>query len=541
MQTSEKRFRNRIIGLIVSIVACWGMLSAQQISVTIPATSVQPGTSVSIPVVIGPIGAANITAFEFVITCDSTIMTLDGVSNTSLPIDSTWSLVSNNLAYGYTHGRMKVVAASSSPLTGGGVLVYINGTAQSKAGSAALQFESFIFNTGAPTDPQPTITPGSVRVDRPPTMVPVSAKTVAQGDSLFFTATATDPDLPNDTLTFTMQNAPAGAKLNPATGAFGWRPNYTQIGPFAVQIKVTDTGGLSDSTVVSITVTKTNVKPNFVNKMRDTTINQGQTLTFTYTAIDLNGDPLTFYLLGGPTGATMTTSGVFTWRPLYPLTGLVPITAIVSDGLLQDVAVDTVTVIRIDQKPTINSRVPASVTTVSQNKSTLFAVSATDPNGDPLTYKWEVNNVVVKTGTDTSYTVTFSDPQNTAKFVTAVVTDPDGLADSTMWIFTITDVQNDKGVVPGEFALGQNYPNPFNPTTTIEFDLPKSSSVTLEVFNVSGARVRSLLKGESISAGSHLMAWDPRDDSGRLLPSGVYMYRIIAGDFTAWKKMTLLK
>jgi hypothetical protein len=168
-------------------------------------------------------------------------------------------------------------------------------------------------------------------------------------------------------------------------------------------------------------------------------------------------------------------------------------------------------------------------------------VSATDPNGDPLTYRWTVNNQSVKTGTDSSYTTTFTDPHNTAKIVTGVAIDPEGLADSTLWVFTITDVQNENGVLPAEYVLGQNYPNPFNPTTTIQFDLPKSSSVTLEVFNVSGARVRSLLKGENLGAGSHTMMWDGRDQSGRLVPSGTYMYRISAGDFHAWKKMTLLK
>jgi len=65
--------------------------------------------------------------------------------------------------------------------------------------------------------------------------------------------------------------------------------------------------------------------------------------------------------------------------------------------------------------------------------------------------------------------------------------------------------------------------------------------VTLEVFNVSGARVRLLLRGESIGAGRHTMMWDGRDESGRIVPSGVYMYRITAGDFHAWKKMTMLK
>ena len=541
METSDKRSRNRFFGLVFLMVAWWGMLFAQQIAVTLPAASVLPGTSVNIPVNIGSVTVLNnITAFEFVVTCDSNIMALDTAYTTGTLSGSFFSLA-NSFVQPFTHGRMKVVASGSLPLSGSGVLIYLKGTTKNIAGSAPLRFESFIFNTGAPADPQPNLTNGSVRVNRPPTISPVSAKTVAQGDSLSFTPAVSDPDLPNDTLKFSISNAPTGAKIDALTGAFGWRPNFTQLGPFSVRIRVTDTGGLSDSTLVSITVTKTNVKPTFINKMRDTTINQGQTLSFTYTATDLNGDPLSYNLIGPPSGAALTTAGVFTWRPLYPLVGPTVITAIVSDGLLQDIAAATVTVTRVNQRPVINSKVPASVSTISYNKPTLFAVSVSDPNGDPITYKWVVNNLVVKTGADTFYTTTFTDLHNSAKIVTAVFTDPGELADSTFWFFTITDVQTEKGVVPTEFALGQNYPNPFNPTTTLQFDMPKSSSVTLEVFNVSGARVRSLLRGENIGVGSHTVMWDGRDDSGRLVPSGAYVYRISAGDFHAWRKMTLLK
>jgi hypothetical protein len=539
METFVKRTRNRLFGLVVMMVACWGMLFAQQIPITLPALSVLPGTTVNMPVNVGSVTGQNVTAYEFIVTCDTSIMSFTGVVDAGTLSSGLGPLVNFSVGL-FNPGRMKVVCAAALPISGSGVLIYISAAIKNKAGSSAVQFEpgTFFLNTTAQTG----ITNGSVRVNRPPTMIPVSAKTVAQGDTLSFTATATDLDLPNDTLKFSSSNLPAGAKINAATGAFGWRPSFSQVGLFSVVIKVTDTGALSDSTVASITVTKTNVKPTFINKMRDTTINQGQTLTFTYTATDLNADPLTFNLLSPPTGAAITsTGGVFTWRPLYPVVGPSVITALVSDGLLQDIVSATVTVTRTNLKPVINARVPANVSTVSQNKSTLFAVSATDPNGDPITYKWVVNNTVIKSGTDTSYTVSFSDPHNTAKFITAVCTDPEGLADSTTWVFTITGIQSDKGVVPTAYALGQNYPNPFNPTTTIEFDLPKSSSVTLEVFNVSGARMRSLLKGESIAAGSHTMMWDGRDASGRVVPSGVYMYRITAGDFTAWHKMTLLK
>ncbi len=129
----------------------------------------------------------------------------------------------------------------------------------------------------------------------------------------------------------------------------------------------------------------------------------------------------------------------------------------------------------------------------------------------------------------------------TAKTIVCVVSNAVGLKDSVTWNFTITDVQKDGGVIPTEFALGQNYPNPFNPSTTIRFDLPKESPVTLEIYNVLGVRVRSLLAGEALSAGTHSMVWDGRDENGITMPSGVYLYRISAGDFQASRKMTMVK
>jgi parallel beta-helix repeat protein len=78
---------------------------------------------------------------------------------------------------------------------------------------------------------------------------------------------------------------------------------------------------------------------------------------------------------------------------------------------------------------------------------------------------------------------------------------------------------------PARFALHQNMPNPFNPKTSIHFDLPFSSSVNLSVYNASGQLVRDLIVGE-MAAGGHEVTWDARDDGGRMVASGVYLYRM---------------
>jgi len=105
--------------------------------------------------------------------------------------------------------------------------------------------------------------------------------------------------------------------------------------------------------------------------------------------------------------------------------------------------------------------------------------------------------------------------------------------------WTPLDVDQTPGM-PTEFALNQNYPNPFNPTTNISFSLPKDSHVMLQVFDVTGALVKTLVD-QSIRAGNMSVHWDGTNLSGNKVASGVYLYRLAAGDFVTAKKMVLMK
>jgi hypothetical protein len=95
-------------------------------------------------------------------------------------------------------------------------------------------------------------------------------------------------------------------------------------------------------------------------------------------------------------------------------------------------------------------------------------------------------------------------------------------------------------MLPTEFELSQNMPNPFNPSTQINFALPSAAKVNLTVFNVLGQQVKTLVD-EYMTAGYQTVTWDGRDNSGASVASGVYFYRIAAGDFAETKKMLLLK
>jgi len=94
--------------------------------------------------------------------------------------------------------------------------------------------------------------------------------------------------------------------------------------------------------------------------------------------------------------------------------------------------------------------------------------------------------------------------------------------------------------VPVAFALGQNYPNPFNPTTNIQYDIPKASDVKIVIYNILGQPVRTLVN-ERKEAARHYITWDGKNDQGVTVATGTYIYQIHAGEFSATKKMNLLK
>ena len=94
--------------------------------------------------------------------------------------------------------------------------------------------------------------------------------------------------------------------------------------------------------------------------------------------------------------------------------------------------------------------------------------------------------------------------------------------------------------LPQVFSLSQNYPNPFNSDTVIRFALPQSGEVELAVFNLAGQQVATLVQGQW-EAGSYAVRWDGRDEGGKGLASGVYLYRLRAGKQVETRKLALVR
>ena len=105
--------------------------------------------------------------------------------------------------------------------------------------------------------------------------------------------------------------------------------------------------------------------------------------------------------------------------------------------------------------------------------------------------------------------------------------------------FEFSVIRNVVLIAPLNYDLKQNYPNPFNQQTTIKYQLPQRGYVKLEIYDVLGHIVRTLVN-EIQSAGSKKVSWHGKDDRVQSVPSGLYMYQIQTGEFLAMKKLLLM-
>jgi hypothetical protein len=107
-------------------------------------------------------------------------------------------------------------------------------------------------------------------------------------------------------------------------------------------------------------------------------------------------------------------------------------------------------------------------------------------------------------------------------------------------IWLTTDVTDAAGVIPSGHLLLQNYPNPFNPTTTIEYQIAKTSRVSLEIFDLLGQKIKTLVQNNHPS-GVYRVHWDGKDQNGNVIGSGVYLYQLKIGNETLTRKMIMIK
>jgi hypothetical protein len=172
-----------------------------------------------------------------------------------------------------------------------------------------------------------------------PVLVPIPTQTVPANGLLTFTATATDEDLPSNTLIYSLVGAPSGAGIDASTGVFSWALSEAQgLGDFNFSVRVSD-GNLTHEQAVSVAVIEPNLAP-VLAEIPAQTVNEGSELTFTASATDPNlpANTLTYSLSGGPVGASLNgITGDFTWTPTENQgPGVFNFIVRVSDGFLSD-------------------------------------------------------------------------------------------------------------------------------------------------------------------------------------------------------------
>ena len=225
-----------------------------------------------------------------------------------------------------------------------------------------------------------------------PNMAAIADQTVERGESLTFTVTATDVDVPADTLTFSIDPDSLalvpGATINSTTGVFTWTPGATQtLGDVTIRILVTDNGtpALSDSEEVTITVTDDENDAPMITTIADQNATEGTALTFSVMATDSNaGDVLVYALAAGfPAGANINaTTGEFSFTPAENQQGPQTVTVVVSDnGTPAMSATETfiINVAEANQAPVLTAIGNRTATVGTQLTFTAVATDADDP------------------------------------------------------------------------------------------------------------------------------------------------------------------
>ncbi len=190
--------------------------------------------------------------------------------------------------------------------------------------------------------------------------------------------------------------------------------------------------------------------------------------------------------------------------------------------------------------------IPGGTYNVLREKRTRYTETRLDGKIPPLGWLDITNEAILAgfhgLGVDT--TVSFFFYNDVAKEPIAKVTlnAPQSAAAQTLFKYNapVTSVASTENNISNSYVLHGNYPNPFNPSTTISFALPTASDVTLAIYNTNGQLVKRLVAGE-MSAGRHSFTWDATNERGERVSSGVYLYVIKAGGFTAQKKLVLMK
>jgi photosystem II stability/assembly factor-like uncharacterized protein len=338
-------------------------------------------------------------------------------------------------------------------------------------------------------------------------------------------------------------------------------PNANWNGVATITAYASD-GTASDSTIFKLTVTPVND----IAAVDDVTIDEDKHLRIPLSST-FSGTT-TFTTVSDTNAVTTSISAsTLTLTPNANWNGVSNIKAYASDGTSKDSTSFKLTVTPVQDAPSAFEWVSVLDTIINISETNLTDTyelewtESEDVDGETIDYLLYAQIGVnppeeVEEITDTTFQLIYEEilehvfepfpmlPRATVKFTvvatdgidTVNVTGDDRVVFVNRYEFLSTESEG----IPTEFALHENYPNPFNPTTTLRFDLPEVSDITLTIYNMLGQKVRTF-NYQNTSAGYHSVKWNATNDYGDPVGAGVYLYQLRANQYVKTRKMVLLK
>lgn len=542
-----------------------GTVEIRGLKLSVRDTSRYQGQTLDLPIYATDVNGLGITSGQLAVTYNQNLWTATGIVQAGTMMASFAAP-----EFAVTTGRITISFAGSTALSGSGILIYVRLQATSSTyGGSTINFQNVLFNE----DILATTVTGTATVLQlsPINITPGGTQTLVKGDSLQFGASGgtgpytwsvSDSQRAMISTSGRLKVKRGGSVIVSATDALGSKGSSGTVNLYDFRVSVPDVSYFVSNpadTVVEIPITVTGNDTGFSSfqfriayttgyYLKLDTVITGGTLVSSWTLVP-------GYSSGSARLAAAGVSGVMSAGTLVRLRFSVPVstpkpsttTLTLSEVLFNEGSpiplIDNgyVTIRSTNAKPFLSSRTPSSLDSVGINLPALFNVSVFDSDGDPLTYTWKVNGVVEQFGAGNSFSRTFTSLSPTEN-VKVVFSDPYGLKDSTSWTFkVVTGVEEEYGLGPQAFFLGQNYPNPFNPSTVIRYGLPMRSTVRLEVYDILGKRVATLVDGER-EARYYEVRWEAN------VATGLYLYRLVVEGiddptqkFVQVRKMLLLR
>jgi len=386
-------------------------------------------------------------------------------------------------------------------------------------------------------------------INDPPVITGQTPLEVAEDASLTITLlnlTVSDPDntYPDD-FTLTVQD---GINYTHVDNTITPEPNYN--GNLTVPVIINDGTVNSDGYDLLVTVTSVNDAPTFIDPPESLSFNEDDSLVYQIADLynwveDLDNPDSTLQFQGD--GSQFLTVAIDSPRVVLKAAanwfGKDTVNIFVSDGELIDTAQVAIEVTSVNDIPYFLG-VPDSVEFINTADLVLNVndwIRDNDLPNDSLRWEFSVSDTNLHYQFNSSASqLTLSAPDFIGKveLYLTVTDDSAAMAFDTVLVkvnLDPTGIEPLTTEIPTQYVLNQNFPNPFNPVTRIRFGLPKAGNVTIEIYNILGQKVETILN-EFKPAGYHIISYD-----GSRLSSGIYFYRIQMNEFDQIKKMMLIK